>query len=80
MSEEWSVYLLRCSDGTYYTGITNNIDKRLSRHLTGSASKYTRGRLPVFLVASKKLPSKSAALREEYRIKRLPRRKKPFAF
>lgn len=76
----WAVYLLACSDGSYYTGITNHLEHRLKLHNAGRASRYTRGRLPVRLVASKEVSSKSEALREEARIKRLPRGKKPEAF
>lgn len=76
----WHVYLLECSDGTYYTGITNNISKRISLHNSGKASRYTRGRLPVKLIASKKMNSKGDALSEEYRIKQLSRRKKLHSF
>ena len=76
----WYVYLLECSDGTYYTGITNDLEKRIENHNKGIASKYTRSRLPVKLLHSKLVSSKSAALKEEYRIKRLQKDKKPLAF
>ena len=76
----WYVYLLECSDGTYYTGITNNISRRILLHNSGKASRYTRGRLPVKLIASKKMDNKSDALSEEYRIKQLSRRKKLHSF
>ncbi len=77
---EWYIYLLECFDGTYYTGITNNLEKRIFLHNSGKASKYTRARLPVRLLFSKEVENKSQALKEEYRIKKLPRHKKPLAF
>jgi putative endonuclease len=67
------VYLLRCSDGSLYCGWTSDLDRRMSAHSAGSASRYTRSRLPVELVASFPVADRSAALREEARIKRLPR-------
>jgi predicted GIY-YIG superfamily endonuclease len=69
----WLVYLLRCSDGSLYTGITNNLPKRLKAHAAGKASKYTRSRLPVKLAYSEPQKSKSAALKREAAIKRLRR-------
>ena len=70
------VYLLRCSDGTLYTGCTNDLDRRLAAHNAGKGAKYTRSHLPVTLVYQECLPDKSAALRREYAIKQLPRAKK----
>jgi len=72
----WFVYILTCSDGTYYTGITNDISRRLAQHQAGKASKYTRSRLPVSLTASAEVSSKSEALKKECLIKALPRQKK----
>lgn len=72
----WSVYLLRCSDGALYCGVTNDLKKRLKTHNEGKASKFTRGRLPVKLAAVSGLLSKSEAMRKEYRIKRLPKSEK----
>jgi len=71
-----SVYILRCGDGTLYTGIAKDLTKRLAQHLAGRASRYTRARLPVVLVWSQEVESWSAALREEIRIKALPRNRK----
>lgn len=68
-----SVYLLRCADGTLYCGWTTDIDRRLAAHRSGTASRYTRTRLPVELAAVFQVADRSAALREEARIKRLPR-------
>jgi putative endonuclease len=67
------VYLLRCADGSLYTGWTNDLDKRLAAHDRGTASRYTRSRRPVELAASFAMGDRTAARREEARIKRLPR-------
>ncbi len=69
-------YILECSDGSYYCGITNNIDKRVKKHNKGIASKYTRCRLPVKLIYGEICESKSAALKREFSIKKLSRDKK----
>ncbi len=71
--EPWYVYLLLCSDNTLYCGITNNIEKRLAKHNSGNGAKYTRGRLPVKLLKSFEVDSKSAALKMEHKIKKLSR-------
>jgi putative endonuclease len=67
------VYLLRCSDDSLYCGWTTDVDRRLAAHRDGSASRYTRSRRPVELAAVIEVTDRSAALREEARIKRLPR-------
>jgi len=72
----WLVYLLRCRDGSLYTGITNDLPKRLKSHAAGKASRYTRSRLPVTLDYTEPQPSKSAALKREAAIKRLRRAQK----
>lgn len=72
----WLVYLLCCSDGSLYTGITNDLDRRLKAHAAGKASRYTRSRLPVALAHTEPQPSKSAALKREVAIKRLRRAQK----
>jgi putative endonuclease len=72
MPEAW-VYLLRCRDGSLYTGWTVDLERRLARHRTGVASRYTASRLPVELELAMPMPDRSAARREEARIKRLPR-------
>jgi len=69
----WTVYLLSCRDGSFYTGITNDLPRRLSRHAAGTASAYTRSRRPVRLVYQERQPSRSAALRREAALRRLPR-------
>ncbi len=70
------VYVLRCRDGSLYTGAAKDVAARLRRHQAGRASRYTRGRLPVQLVWSRRLRTWSRALREEWRIKQLPRAEK----
>jgi putative endonuclease len=70
------LYMLRCGDGSLYTGIALDLQRRLAQHLAGRASRYTRSRLPVELVWSREVESWSAALREEARIKRLSRARK----
>jgi len=72
MSEVW-VYMLRCRDGSLYTGWTNDLERRLSRHANGKASRYTASRLPVELAAVWPMKDRGAAMREEARIKRLSR-------
>ena len=72
----WYCYLLQCADSTYYTGITNNLDKRLATHNQGVASKYTRSRLPVQLVYTEAHHNRSSASKREAQIKRLNRAKK----
>ena len=72
----WLVYLLRCRDGSLYTGITNDLPKRLKVHAAGKASRYTRSRLPVTLAYTEPQPSKSRALKREAAIKKLSRRQK----
>ena len=72
----WYVYILRCGDGTVYTGITDDIPRRLAAHRAGKGAKYTRGRGPLELVYQERVPDKSAALRREAAIKRLRRGEK----
>ena len=75
MSEAW-VYLLRCSDGSLYTGWTVDLERRVQRHRAGTASRYTASRLPVELVHAIPMPDRTAARREEARVKRLSRQAK----
>jgi putative endonuclease len=75
MADAW-VYILRCADGSLYTGWTVDVERRLASHLSGAASRYTRSRLPVELLASFAMADASAARREEARIKRLSRAEK----
>lgn len=68
-----AVYLLRCADGTLYCGWTVDLDRRVAAHNAGRASRYTRARRPVELAWAAPQPDRTAAMREEARIKRLPR-------
>lgn len=72
----WIVYILRCGDGSLYTGCTNDLPRRLEAHRSGRGAKYTRSRPPVTLVYREEAPDRSAALRREAAIKRLTRRQK----
>ncbi len=67
-------YIVQCSDGTYYTGWTKNLEKRLQTHNAGKGAKYTRARLPVKLVYHEEFETESEARSREYRIKRLSRK------
>lgn len=69
----WYVYMLRCRDGSLYTGCTDDVERRLAVHSSGKGAKYTRSRLPVTLVYQEEAADKSAALRREAAIKRLTR-------
>ena len=72
----WFVYMLRCGDGSLYTGITDDVPRRLEVHRAGKGAKYTRGRGPRELVYQEEVSDKSAALKREYAIKRLRREEK----
>ena len=74
--EEWLVYIVRCSDGSFYTGVTNHLEKRLTCHNRGTASKYTRSRRPVTLLVTSVEMNKGEALRLERKIKKLTKAKK----
>ncbi len=67
------IYMLCCRDGSLYTGATTDLRRRLAEHAAGRAARYTRGRLPVALVWSRRVPAWGQALKEEHRIKQLPR-------
>ena len=72
----WYLYILRCKDGSLYTGITTDVEKRLEAHRAGKGAKYTRGRGPLELVYREECGDHSDALRREAEIKRLPRDEK----
>lgn len=74
--EDYYVYILECSDGTYYTGYTTHLEQRLSKHNQGLASKCTRSRLPVRLVYYEIYRTKSEAMRREAQIKSMKRQEK----
>ena len=76
MANTWNLYILRCGDGTLYTGITTDVEKRLEAHRTGKGAKYTRGRGPLELVYREECGDHSAALKRELEIKKLPREDK----
>lgn len=72
-NDRWYVYMVRCSDGTLYTGITKDIDKRIEAHNSGKkGARYTRSRRPVKLVYLEQVSSRSEAARLEYKYKKLP--------
>lgn len=73
---DWSLYLLRCGNGTLYTGISTDVDKRLEQHHTGLGAKYTRGKGPFELAFVQQVGDRSRASRLEWRVKRLKRRDK----
>ena len=68
----WYVYIVRCADGSLYTGVTTDVVARVDAHNTGRGAKYTRSRLPVELVYQEPVADRGEALRREYRIKQLP--------
>lgn len=70
---DWSVYVLRCGDGSLYTGIATDVERRLAEHASGKGARYTRGRGPLALLGAWPVGSRSEALREERRIKGLDR-------
>lgn len=74
--EGWYVYMIECSDGTIYTGITNDVKARILKHNSGKGAKYTRARRPVKLKAQWKYSSKSASAQAEYAFKKLSRMQK----
>ena len=75
MASYW-VYILRCGDGSLYTGIARDVERRLAVHRSGKGAKYTRSRLPLTVVYREEQPDKPAALRREMAIKRLTRAEK----
>ena len=70
------VYMLRCGDGSLYTGWTNNLEQRLEAHASGKGAKYTKGRQPLALVYFEEHPDKSCALKREMEIKQLTKAQK----
>lgn len=76
METSWELYILRCGDGTLYTGIARNAEKRLEVHRSGKGAKYTRGRGPLQIVYRERCPNHGTALRREYAIKQLSRDEK----
>lgn len=75
-SDAWFVYIVRCADGSLYTGIARDVAARIALHDAGKGARYTRGRGPLRLCAKKKCATKGDALRLEHAIKQLPRERK----
>lgn len=76
MDKQWLLYILECKDGTLYTGITDNLQRRLDAHKSGKGAKYTRGRAPLTLRYTEQCGNHSQALRREIEIKKLTRQEK----
>ena len=76
MNGKWTVYILRCADNTLYTGITDDVDRRIALHNAGKGAKYTRGRGPVSICYQEYCEDKGQALRREYKIKAMSREQK----
>lgn len=76
MDKTWYVYILRCGDGTFYTGVTTDVAARLETHRSGNGAKYTRSRGPLTLVYTEKCEDKVSAFQREYAIKQLKRSEK----
>ena len=76
MEHRWKLYILRCRDGSLYTGITTDVQKRFEAHQSGKGAKYTRGRGPLELVYEEDCGDHSAALKRELEIKAMPREEK----
>ena len=74
--EKWFVYILQCSDNSFYTGITKNLERRLKMHNDGKASRYTRMRRPVELLYQEPCKGRTQSLIRECQVKALPRKKK----
>ena len=76
MEKKWYLYILRCGDGSLYTGITTDVEARLAQHRAGKGAKYTRGRGPLEVVYTEECEDHSAALKRELAVKALPREEK----
>lgn len=76
MESTWHLYILRCGDGTFYTGITTDVEKRFQAHQSGKGAKYTRGRVPLELVYREECDTHSHALKREWEVKQLRREEK----
>lgn len=76
MEKTWKLYILRCGDGTLYTGITVDVRARFAQHCSGTGAKYTRGRSPLELLYVEDCESHSQALKRELEVKALPRDRK----
>lgn len=72
----WHLYLIECADGSYYTGVTTNVERRYEQHLLGKGARYTRSHKPLRLLASRAMGTRSEALKAELAVKRLPKEEK----
>ncbi len=76
VAKSWCLYLLECGDGSWYAGITNDLERRLRAHHAGKGAKYTRGRGPLRLLAMCDYADRAAASRAEWQLKQLPKARK----
>lgn len=76
MEKQWVLYILECKDGSLYTGITDDLQRRLAAHRAGKGAKYTKGRSPLTLRYLERCEDHSQALRKEIQVKRLTRLQK----
>lgn len=76
MSTPWHLYLLRCRDGSYYAGITTDVDRRFRQHAQGRGARYTRAHPPECVLASRAYPDRASASRAEHVLKQQPRLRK----
>jgi len=72
----WFLYLIECCNGSYYAGISNDVERRYAQHLAGRGAKYTRAHPPVKLLGTRAFPDRSSASKAEHAIRQLPRAKK----
>jgi putative endonuclease len=75
-SATWCLYLIECHDGSYYAGITNDLDARYQAHVSGKGARYTRSHPPLRLIGSRAYDDRAAASRAEWEIKQLPKHRK----
>ncbi len=80
VTEAWYLYILECVDGTYYTGVTKDLERRFEEHNSGKGARYTRTRVPVRMVYQETCISRSSALIRECAVKALPRKQKELLF
>lgn len=76
LNQTWWIYIVQCSDNSYYTGLSNDVENRIKKHNSGKGAAYTRGRGPVKLIYSEKFSSYSEAAKREIAIKKLNRQEK----
>ena len=78
--KQWVLYLLECVDGSYYAGITTDLERRFEQHRAGTGARYTRAHPPLRIIASGRYPDRASATRAELALKRLPKAAKPGFF